>query len=995
MNRQLIKALLDSQPLSGFPEQTLITLLSLGTERSYRMAFSLCRKEIIPNEIHLIISGQARAIIEHEGKPTTLCKLSTGSWVGLASMLRVDGCEEITTASEVKTISWDTKIILDQINSDKDFAKWCNTKVWAVEVAELLRIMQSRAAKKTLNLKEAALLVEKSARCEAASQGMAVKAEADEIVIIGSNNIKDLALGEVISDQEIISDVNPPLPARILIFKEALLHAQKHQTESLSKTTAASHRQAGKDSLQSGSQDLYNSEGQDGLKAPEPVSIKLGSRVEKEFEIVRATSELEGVLACFQMLTLELGIPYRRDAVERIIRDALQRGQCINLQLIGNVAALMGLHVTGARIQTRYATRLQTPALVMYKNTLAVLQWSHADGIVLASPQEGWITLDKGQIGDHYQETIECLLLEKTIQTPEKKFGISWFWPAIKKYRSTLLQVLIASFIVQLFGLANPLLIQVIVDKVINLRSLDTLQILGTALIVVTILEGVIGGLRTFLFAETTNRLDVRLGAEVTDHLLRLPLDYFDRRPVGELGTRIAELEKIRSFLTGQALTTVLDAGFSVIYIIVMVMYSWILAIVALSVLPIQIAITVLGAPLFRRQYRDAATENAQTQSHLVEVLSGIQTVKAQNVEMISRWKWQNFYSRYIARTFEKTITGTILSESSQILQKLSQLLVLWVGASLVLSGDLSLGQLIAFRIISGYVTEPMLRLSSIWQNIQELKVSFERLADVVDTPEESGDLDKEKIPLPAIKGVVEFKHVDFAFRSAGGTKALTHINLRVEAGTFVGVVGQSGSGKSTLTKLMTRLYSPQKGKILIDDFDIDKVELYSLRRQIGIVPQEPLLFSGSVAENIALINPDASADEIVHAARMACAHDFIMQLPSGYSTSVGEKGSALSGGQRQRIALARTLLIRPQMLILDEATSALDYDTERRVCSNLLEELSDRTVFFITHRLSTIRRADLILMMEQGSIAEMGTHQELIDLKGRYYALYRQQESQ
>jgi ATP-binding cassette subfamily B protein len=424
-----------------------------------------------------------------------------------------------------------------------------------------------------------------------------------------------------------------------------------------------------------------------------------------------------------------------------------------------------------------------------------------------------------------------------------------------------------------------------------------------------------------------------------------------------------------------------------------MVAYSWLLTLIALGVLPIQIALTLLGAPLFRRQFRESAQENARTQSHLVEVLSGIQTVKAQNIEMISRWKWQDFYSKYIARTFEKTVTGTALTETSQVLQKLSQLLVLWVGATLVLKGEMSLGQLIAFRIISGYVTQPLLRLSSIWQSIQELKVSFERLADVVDTPQESDDADKAKIPLPPLEGAVKFEQVDFAFSKAN-PPVLHEVSLDIAAGTFVGVVGQSGSGKSTLTKMLSRLYAPDKGKILIDGYDIAKVELYSLRRQIGIVPQEPLLFSGSVADNIALGDPDASSDAIVEAARLACAHDFIMEMPAGYSSDVGERGAGLSGGQRQRIALARTLLLQPRLLVLDEATSALDYDTERRVFRNLLESLNNCTVFFITHRLSTIKRADRIVMMHQGAVSEVGAHDDLMALKGRYYALFLQQEA-
>ena len=693
------------------------------------------------------------------------------------------------------------------------------------------------------------------------------------------------------------------------------------------------------------------------------------------------------------MLTKLMNLPYRRDAIERVLRDQLRRGQSPTLRLCGQIAAGLGLHVSGAKVAARMGMRLQTPTLVPWGQAFALAVRSDQRGLVLASPSQGFVELDADQLEHSFPEGIDLLLMDRTSTTPEQKFGPAWFWPALKRYRGVLIQVLLASFVVQLFTLANPLLIQVIIDKVINQRSLDTLQVLGIALVAVTLLEGVLGSLKTYLFSETTNRIDQRLGAEVIDHLLRLPLGYFDRRPVGELGSRISELEKIRNFLTGQALTTVLDAAFSVIYIVVMLFYSWVLTLIALAVLPIQVGLTLLGAPLFRRQYRKSAEANASTQSHLVEVLTGIQTVKSQNVEMISRWTWQERYGKYINRSFEKTITGTALSQTSQVLQKISQLLVLWVGASLVLSGDLTLGQLIAFRIISGYVTQPLLRLSSIWQTIQELRVSFERLADVIDTPQESDDQDKAKVPLPPIDGAVSFDNLSFAF-STGTAPILNDVSLEVKSGTFVGIVGQSGSGKSTLMKLLPRLYSPNQGRILIDNYDIDKVELYSLRRQIGIVPQDPLLFSGSVNENIALTQPDASSEEIVMAAKVACAHDFIMELPAGYSTPVGERGASLSGGQRQRIAIARTLLANPKLLVMDEATSALDYETERKVCDNLIQTLHDCTVFFITHRLSTVRRADLIVVMHQGAVVEKGTHDELMNRRGRYYALYRQQEA-
>jgi ATP-binding cassette subfamily B protein len=304
------------------------------------------------------------------------------------------------------------------------------------------------------------------------------------------------------------------------------------------------------------------------------------------------------------------------------------------------------------------------------------------------------------------------------------------------------------------------------------------------------------------------------------------------------------------------------------------------------------------------------------------------------------------------------------------------------------------LGQLIAFRIISGYVTGPLLRLAQIWQNFQQTALSLERLSDIVDSPQEADETDRYNIALPPVQGTVKYENLSFRFGTTGPLQ-LNNINIEIPAGTFVGIVGQSGSGKSTLTKLLPRLYDPLSGRIIVDGYDINKVELYSLRRQIGIVPQETLLFDGTVQENIALTNPDASSEEIIEAARVAVAHDFIMELPSGYNTRVGERGSALSGGQRQRIAIARTILQSPQLLILDEATSALDYNTERQVCLNLAQVYKGRTVFFITHRLTTIRNADLILMMDQGAVVEQGTHEQLMAQKGRYYCLYLQQEAQ
>ena len=960
---------------AGLSDSSAERLQQQLSRRQFAVGDPLCLRGLIPSEILLLQSGTARLLVRDQGRLRTAEKLGPGSFVGLASLLRAAPCEEVSAGSEVEALVLADSLILELLASEPSFAQWCGSNLFTAELAALLALLLEQHPQAGTSLQELLDQARPQARLVPPEPSALAALPIEFSLLAASHNLIDHPLGAALNPRQGVPAATPPLPPRLIALPAELLAPVAPVLEA--------------ELMPEGS----GSSGQPGGSNPPLASaLDLGQRDRTALQLLRGNGPLEETLACFQMLAAELKLPFRRDAIEKILRDVLRRGQTPDLQLCGNLAAMMGLHVSGVRVPAIQGTRLQTPALIPWQGGFAVVRGSNARGLLLASPRQGWVELSPDQLPEAFPDGIDVLLLERSSATPEQRFGFAWFWPALQRYRGILTQVLIASFVVQLFSLANPLLIQVIIDKVINQRSLDTLQVLGFALVVVTLMEGLIGALRTFLFSETTNRIDLRLGAEVIDHLLRLPLNYFDRRPVGELGTRIAELEKIRNFLTGQALTTLLDTAFSVIYIAVMLIYSWLLTLIALCVLPIQIGLTVLGAPLFRRQYRDAAQENARTQSHLVEVLTGIQTVKAQNVEMISRWKWQDLYGKYISRTFEKTITGTALSETSQVLQKLSQLLVLWVGASLVLSGDMTLGQLIAFRIISGYVTQPLLRLSSIWQSIQELKVSFERLADVVDTPEESDEADKQKIPLPPIAGEVRFDDLCFSF-TPGGAQVLRHIDFTIAAGTFVGVVGQSGSGKSTLTKMLARLYSPGSGRILIDNYDIDKVELYSLRRQIGIVPQEPLLFTGTVAENIALTDPDASSDAIVQAARLACAHDFIMELPAGYSSTVGERGAGLSGGQRQRLALARTLLSQPRLLVLDEATSALDYDTERRVCDNLLDNLKHCTVFFITHRLSTIRRAELIVMMHEGAIVETGTHDELMERRGRYYALYRQQE--
>ena len=922
------------------------------------------------NSCFLLDKGEARLIYKVNNKRTTLKKFYSGDLIGIASLITGKTTDEVRASNLTTTYVINKDDFRNFILKDKKLNTFFEKYLFDEEIGLVLQGLINKSPESENNLKLIFENLIHSCTLLNSKKNVIKSLQNKDFVFSYLLSYEDPKINKIrsIKNFSALENKFTQKDIRILSFaKDKFLEYRNYFK------TDIFHDEINTDDVV-----LNNDINQ--IQLINNLNKNKDDLIKENLDLLKALADL-------------LNIPFRRDSILRVLKDSYSQNQNPGIEMIGKLAASLGLHAVGAKIPPIHLNRIQTPALIKLKNSFSLIKESDEKSITILGENNNFIKLDNRAIQENFTEDVEVVLLEKSNLTKNKKFGPAWFLPVLKKYKKVLIQVLIASFVIQLFTLASPLIIQLIIDKVINQRSLDTLQVLGIALVIVTILESVLGSLKTFLFTDATNRIDQRLGAEVIDHLLRLPLNYFDKRPVGELSSRISELEKIRNFLTGQAMSSILDAFFSVIYIVVMFFYSAILTLVALAVIPIQIALTLIGAPLFRRQYRRTAEENAKTQSHLVEILSGVQTVKAQNAEVVSRWKWQDLYSNYISRTFEQTITGTIVVQFSQVLQKISQLLVLWVGAKLVLDGYLSLGQLIAFRIISGYVTQPVLRLSSIWQNIQELKISFERLADVIDTPQESDETDKDKIPLPKIKGEVQFQGIDFSFNKSE-KNILENLDLKVDSGQFVGIVGESGSGKSTLMKLLPRLYKPNKGKIFIDNIDIDKVELYSLRRQIGVVPQEPLLFSGSISQNIALTNPDASSEEIINAAKIADAHNFIMELPDGYSTKIGERATTLSGGQRQRIAIARTLLGSPNLLIMDEATSALDYKTEKNVCDNLANSLKDQTVFFITHRLATIRKADLIIFMKDGCIEELGTHDYLMSKKGVYFDLYCQQEN-
>ncbi|MBY0317227.1 MAG: type I secretion system permease/ATPase [Reyranella sp.] len=571
-----------------------------------------------------------------------------------------------------------------------------------------------------------------------------------------------------------------------------------------------------------------------------------------------------------------------------------------------------------------------------------------------------------------------------------RRFDITWFMGAIHKYRGLLSEVLVASFFLQVFALISPLFFQVVIDKVLVHRSMSTLDVLVIGLVAIAVFETVLGILRTYLFSHTTNRIDVELGARLFRHLLALPLAYFQARRVGDSVARVRELENIRNFITGSGLTLVIDLFFTFVFIAVMFFYSPLLSWIVVGSLPAYVVISALAAPLFRRRLDEKFRRGAENQAFLVETIAGAETLKSMAVEPQMQRRWEEQLAGYVAASFRAANLGNTTSQTVQLVSKLVTAAILYFGAKLVIEGDLTVGELVAFNLLAGRVSSPVLRLAQIWQDFHQARLSVERLGDILNTPAEP-IYNANRTALPAIKGDVAFEHVTFRYR-VDGPEILHDVSLRVPGGQVVGIVGPSGSGKSTLSKLVQRLYVPESGRVLIDGVDVAQVDPAWLRRQIGVVLQESVLFNRSIRDNIALADPAMPIDQVVAAAKLAGAHDFILELPEGYDTVVSERGGTLSGGQRQRIAIARALTADPRILVFDEATSALDYESERVIQQNMAQIVRGRTVFVIAHRLSALRIADRIVTIERGRIVEEGTHEELIKTGGRYATLYRLQ---
>ena len=679
---------------------------------------------------------------------------------------------------------------------------------------------------------------------------------------------------------------------------------------------------------------------------------------------------------------------------DHLAHEFREPGQAFGTRQILLAAKHLGLKAKCVRTDPGRLARTPLPALALtHDGHYWILARVDADKVLMQRPGQNPQVLPIEDFAADWSGELILFASRASLAGELARFDFSWFIPAIVKYRRLLGEVLLVSFALQLFALVTPLFFQVVMDKVLVHRGLGTLDVIAVGLLVVMLFESVLSGLRSYVFAHTTSRIDVELGARLFRHLLHLPLAYFQARRVGDTVARVREPENIRQFLTGNAITLVLDLLFSVVFIGVMLLYSGWLTLIVIVSLPCYLLLSLAVTPLLRARLHEKFNRGAENQAFLVESINGIDTLKAMAVEPQMVRRWENQLAAYVAAGFRTATLGTVAHEGVSLIGKLVTVATLWLGARLVIDGELTVGQLIAFNMLAGRVATPVMRLAQLWTDFQQTGISVQRLGDILNSRGEVAPAHRGTLP-PLVGGIV-LDQVGFRYRP-DTAEILRGVDLRIAPGEVIGIVGRSGSGKSTLAKLIQRLYVPERGRVLIDGVDLALADTASLRRQIGVVLQENMLFNRTIRENIALVDPGVPIEAVIAVARLAGAHDFIVELPEAYDTLVGEHGATLSGGQRQRIAIARALLGNPRILIFDEATSALDYESERLIQNNMKAICQGRTVLIIAHRLSAVRDANRIVVIDRGQIVEQGPHEELLRRPAGHYArLYRLQQGE
>jgi ATP-binding cassette, subfamily B, bacterial HlyB/CyaB len=728
--------------------------------------------------------------------------------------------------------------------------------------------------------------------------------------------------------------------------------------------------------------------------SPKVATGHLWAKVTQRYPYYAQQSASDCGAACLVMISRYWG---KKFSVNRLREMANVGRSGASMKAISNTAEAVGFTSRPVKASLGKLAEQSLPAIAHWegKHFIVVYKITQTH-VIVGDPAIGQRNLTYKEFETGW--TGYALLLQPTAElkeTKDAKPSLWNFYQLVKPHWKILLEVFLASVLMQIFGLITPIFTQLLLDRVIVQGSVSTLNAVSLGMLIFGLFSLFINSIRQYLLDHTANRVSVALLVGFIKHTFRLPMAYFESRYVGDIVSRIQENHKIQRFLTGESLLIVLDLLTVTIYLGMMFSYSWRMAVLALLTVPPFFILALASTNILRRMSREIFSAGAEENSYLIQALTGIRSVRSMAIEQTVRWHWEELLNKLIKKGFEAQIIGNRLQVVSGSIDIFMSTGLLWYGAWLVIKQELTIGQLIAFNMLLGNVISPFKRLALVWNQLQEILVSVERINDVLESDPEEDLLKGNRLYIEQLRGNICFENVTFRYHPESDNNILENLSFEVKAEQTVAIVGRSGSGKTTLSKLILGLYPPTDGKVLIDGHDVNGVYLKSLRSQTGVVDQDSFLFGGTIRENISIAYPQASLEEIVQAAQLAGADDFIQRLPLGYETQIGEGGGLLSGGQRQRLTIARALLGNPRLILLDEATSNLDSESERIIQNNLKTILKGRTSVIIAHRLSTIRNADLILVLDKGMLVESGTHDELIALKGHYYYLNEQQLAQ
>ncbi|AZN41674.1 peptidase domain-containing ABC transporter [Paenibacillus albus] len=724
---------------------------------------------------------------------------------------------------------------------------------------------------------------------------------------------------------------------------------------------------------------------------PEKQERQGGKRVWRfrgRFPVQIQQSELDCGPTCLSMIARHYG---RRLSIHKL-RQAAQVGlEGSTLFNLCKTAESIGFEAETVRSSLKGLSERKLPAIAHWKgNHYVVVVKVDEAYVTVADPGIGLLTythedfLKGWTLNTIYLKPTEAFSVQE-----ESKPSFRRYWAFFTAHKPALFHLVWLTLLLQVINLSFPLFTQQVIDRVLIGGNFDDLNMMLIVMLGVAFVTLLVQSIREWVIAVTFMKIDIDMIMSFYRHVFRLPMRYFAARKVGDVLTRAGENQVIRHFLVSNSMNAVLNIITIVVYLILMFTYNTSLAWIALAFIPCFIALTLIVTPIMKRNSRRQFQANVDLQNVLVESVGSMRTVKALAAEDEVRKKVESKFRHSTFVQMKSWKIGMYSGSIATVLQTLSAVTVMYTGANLIIGEKLTVGELMAFSAVYALVTHAALGLIGVWDEFQGVRIALERLDDVFESEVEEAD-PASLTALPKLRGAVDFDRVSFRYESEG-RNVLQNISFEMAPGQTVAIVGRSGSGKSTLANLLLKLYEPSSGTVRVDGHDLKQVQAVTLRKQIGVVQQEAGLFSGTIRENIAYQIPGASMDEVMSASMLAGAHEFVMTFPNGYDTQVGERGASLSGGQRQRIAIARALIGNPSVLIFDEATSALDNESEKIIQRNMSTILQDRTTLIIAHRLSTIRHADRILVLDQGLIAESGTHEELLAAHGLYHMLVSQ----